>query len=157
MSISDIEQAGLGKGTSQRLAHNDPRNHGSRFGWLFGAAVPQKTDKSSLAANDNVNKLAAIQSDQNASDTASEADDIDEKTAAANALKVSKDKELWFICGLGIFIVATIVLALVGIKYARSCLLGEKGSSSGKVAPRQGPPRQAGGPGYGAMPAYPPG
>lgn len=80
VSISDIEQAGLGKGTSQRLAHNDPRNHGSRFGWLFGAAVPQKTDKSSLAANDNVNKLAAIQSDQNASDTASEADDIDEVT-----------------------------------------------------------------------------
>ena len=63
-----------------------------------------------------------------------------QKNAAADALKVSKDKELWFIVGLGIFIVAVILSALVGIKYARSCLLGDRAASSGKVnkvAPRQ--------------------
>ena len=52
---------------------------------------------------------------------------------------------MWFIFGLGIFIVAVIAFALLAIKYARSCLLGEKGASSSrphKVAPNQGSTRQ---------------
>jgi hypothetical protein len=53
---------------------------------------------------------------------------------------VSKDKEVWFIVGLGVFIIAVIAAALVGIKYARTCLLGDKAAAPKpqKVAPRQG-------------------
>ena len=89
VSVGDIEQAGLGKGSSQRLSRDDPRNHGSRFGWLFGAAVPQKSDKSSLAANDLDHKLAALapsvasSADQNSTDT-SDQDDIDEVLQASS-------------------------------------------------------------------------
>lgn len=90
ISISDIEQAGLGKGSSQRLAHNDPRNHGSRFGWLFGAAVPQKSDKSSLATNEFENKLTAIKpavtTDQNSTDSV--ADDVDEVVMTLSTIRL---------------------------------------------------------------------
>jgi hypothetical protein len=63
-----------------------------------------------------------------------------QRAAAADALKVSKDKEVWFIIGLGVFIIAVIAAALVGIKYARTCLLGDKAAAPKppKVAPRQG-------------------
>ncbi len=78
----DIEQAGLGKGASQRLATSDPRNHGSRFGWLFGDAVPQKPTSSSLAAHTSVRaQSVASLAGQNSTDSLPD-DDIEEVPTA---------------------------------------------------------------------------
>jgi hypothetical protein len=79
VSTTDIEQAGLGKGASQRLARSDPRNHGSRFGWLFGAAVPQKSAPSSLASHPAVqDQSVASLAGQNSTDSLPGDDDIEE-------------------------------------------------------------------------------
>ena len=83
VTSTDIEQAGLGKGASQRLARSDPRNHGSRFGWLFGAAVPtEKSAPSSLAAHVTVHEqsVASLPS-QNSTDSLPD-DDIEEVPTA---------------------------------------------------------------------------
>jgi hypothetical protein len=84
VTTTDIEQAGLGKGASQRLATSDPRNHGSRFGWLFGAAVPQKSAPSLLAAHSTVHaQSVASLADQNSTNSLPDDDDIEEVPTAA--------------------------------------------------------------------------
>ncbi len=83
VTSTDIEQAGLGKGASQRLATSDPRNHGSRFGWLFGAAVPQKTVSSSLAAHASMHAQSSL-AGQNSTDSLPDDDDIEEVLTATS-------------------------------------------------------------------------
>ncbi len=81
VTTTDIEQAGLGKGASQRLTRSDPRNHGSRFGWLFGAAVPQKAAPSSLATATHApvrDQYVASLADQNSTDSLPDDNDIEE-------------------------------------------------------------------------------
>jgi hypothetical protein len=80
-SANDIEEAGLGDGSSQRLAKSDPRNHGSRFGWLFGDTVPQKKAHADHFTSDSPQLVsgrvsAALVSENNTDSSPDDAEDV---------------------------------------------------------------------------------